>query len=102
MANQITDAHLGAAKAIPPKLDKGAPGAALAIGGLHHLIQVAQKAGNAGDVQDAAQGLAPCLEAAEASGGGRPAGTGTGPGPGRGCHSLIQSLRLPKLLVVAA
>jgi hypothetical protein len=30
-ANQITDAHLGAAKAVPPKLDKGAPAAALAI-----------------------------------------------------------------------
>ena len=26
-ANQITDAHLGAAKAVPPKLDKGAPAA---------------------------------------------------------------------------
>jgi hypothetical protein len=30
-ANQIADAHLGAAKAVPPKLDKGAPAAALAI-----------------------------------------------------------------------
>lgn len=54
-ANQIADAHLGAAKAVPPKLDKGAPAAALAIRGLHHLIQVAQKAGNARDVQDAPQ-----------------------------------------------
>jgi hypothetical protein len=42
-ANQITDAHLGAAKAVPPKLDKGAPATALAIRCLHHLIQVAQK-----------------------------------------------------------
>jgi hypothetical protein len=30
-ANQITDAHLGAAEAVPPKLDKGAPATALAI-----------------------------------------------------------------------
>ena len=77
-ANQIADAHLGAAKAVPPKLDKGAPAAALAIRGLHHLIQVAQKAGNARDVQDAPQGLAPCLKAAQAARSGRPAGTGPG------------------------
>jgi hypothetical protein len=31
VANQIADAHLGAAKAVPPKLDKGAPATALAI-----------------------------------------------------------------------
>jgi hypothetical protein len=30
-ANQIAGAHLGAAEAVPPKLDKGAPAAALAI-----------------------------------------------------------------------
>lgn len=30
----------------------------------HVSFQVAQKTGNAGNMQDAAQGLAPCLEAA--------------------------------------
>ena len=78
MANQIADAHLGAAKAVPPKLDKGAPGAALAIRCLHHLIQVAQKARHAGHVQDAAQCLAPCLKSAQAARSGRPAGAGPG------------------------
>ena len=77
-ANQIADAHIGAAKAVPPKLDKGAPAAALAIRCLHHLIQVAQKARHARHVQDAAQGLAPCLKAAQAARSGRPAGAGPG------------------------
>ena len=42
----------------------------------HVSFQVAQKTGNAGNMQDAAQGLAPCLEAAEASRAKWPAATG--------------------------
>ncbi len=78
---EICGADIGGAEAVPPGGDEGAPTRALAVGGLHHLVEIAEKAVNARDLEHAAHDMRPVLEGADAA---RPARfSGGDPKPGR-------------------
>lgn len=59
---EVGRAHLGGSETIPPGGDEGAPARALAVGGLHHLVEIAEEAGNARDLEHAADDVRPVLE----------------------------------------
>jgi hypothetical protein len=56
-ADQIAHADVGAAEAVPPRLNEAAPGAALLVGVLHHLVEVGEEAVDACDLEDTADHL---------------------------------------------
>ena len=53
---------------VPPGGDEGAPASALAVGGGHHLFQVAEEARDAGCLEHAAHDLRPALVGADGPG----------------------------------
>ena len=63
---KVTRPHLGRTVAVPPLSNEDAPDRPLGIGGLVHLAQIAEEAGHAGDLENAADHLRPALEAADA------------------------------------
>ena len=62
---EVAGADLGRAEPVPPGANEAAPGSALAVGRLHHLVEVAEEAVDAGDLEHAADDLRPVLVAAD-------------------------------------
>ena len=76
---QVGHAHLGGAEPVPPGGDESAPARALAVRGRHHLVEVAEEAGDAGGLKDTTDDLRPVLEGADGSRTPRFAGDDPGP-----------------------
>src|SRR5690606_33381434 len=62
---EVGRADLSRAEPVPPGGDEDAPSRALAVGCLHHLVEVAEEAGNARDLEHPADDVRPVFEGAD-------------------------------------